>query len=315
MTKASRISSEFDHIVGPQGRYRRVEDVLHLLHTEHEASFDEPQLIVHNVPWQYGSRGYRETGVVGSAEIWRTPSLGGKLTICVLCHGEYFGLHQRCLESIRKTVPREFMDLRVAMVQVGSKTKRYVRRLEPDHMYLIEKPQLKYPVMRKMLWDPKKPVTTPYVAWFDDTAAVANGNWMWHLGSTIEKQTLPIGMYGLKLYTVLESTSSYDPAHWFKAAPWYRGKLLRNHAGAEAANGRVVHYCAGWFWCSPMEVIRTCDIPCPRLGQKGGEITVGEQLHQHGYLLKQFNGGQSFVKRLPQNEVPRPRSIGRFPWY
>lgn len=302
----------FDHITEPKRKYRSPDDVKHILYTGKDGNFSEPYLGNNSVQWQYGAAGYRANGTVGSADIWRTPALGGKLTVCVLCHGPFFGLHQRCLESIRKTVPREFMDLRVGLVEVGEKTRRYIERQEPDKVYDCTQPANKYTMMRKLLWDADKPITTPYVAWFDDTAAVANANWLWSLGSTILKQTLPIGMYGLKLYTMLPpSSGSLD---WFKSAEWYKGKLFRDAAGTESINGRVIHYCAGWFWCASVEALRRCDIPCSRLIQRGGEMVIGEQLHQGGYILKQFNGGQAFVKRLPQTEIPRKNPVSRFPW-
>ena len=43
------------------------------------------------------------------------------------------------------------------------------------------------------------------------------------------------------------------------------------------------------------EAMRAANIPDVRLGHNGGDITIGEQMHQAGFGIRQWNRGKSLV--------------------
>ena len=249
-------------------------------------------------------------------KILDNPIIGGKVTICVCLYGdEHEALHRRCLNSICQTVPPSRMDLRVACNQVGLKTTNYLNSLPVTKIYADHKNRRKYPAMRQMFFDSAAPIETNYVVWFDDDSYTLNPHWLSILAQTIvaQKPRDKVGMYGHKMYHPLQTPpSGNDPMMWFRAAKWYRNKNFRNKAGAGVPNGNKIHFVVGGFWAISKQAIIDCDIPCARLNHNGGDICIGEQLHQGGYLMKQFNESKQYVKT---SGAPRRGFHEKFAWY
>jgi hypothetical protein len=60
--------------------------------------------------------------------------------------------------------------------------------------------------------------------------------------------------------------------------------------------------------------MREADIPDRRLMHNGGDITIGEQIHQAGYGIKQWNKNKSLIA-CPSREQGGRRGVSqRFPW-
>lgn len=249
-------------------------------------------------------------------EVLDHPLIGGKLTVCVLLYGEeHHALHRRCLTSIVTTVPPSRMDLRVACNQVGLETSNFLNSLPITKRYEDYKNRRKYPAMRQMFWDESCPITTPFVVWFDDDSFVLNEQWLAILGQTIvtQRPTDKVGMYGSKMYHPLQANpNGRDAGQWFKNAKWYRGKNFQDKRGREAPNGDKIHFAVGGFWCISLEAMKACDIPDTRLNHNGGDITVGEQIHQGGYKVKQFNENKQYIKT---SGAPRRGFKEKFPFY
>lgn len=276
---------------------------------------EEPRLRVNNIPWlnRAGSPNVAGTaedtgGLLGHAR------LGSKITIFVLCYGSDHGLHKRCLSSIMRTVPRDKVDLRIALNCASPETADYARELEPDKVYSYSSNKLKYPIMRDMFWDKTSPITTPYLVWFDDDCYVSHGNWLNLLASTIIRQPPFVGMYGIPARYGMELGVT-DPRDWFRAAPWFRNRHFANAKGIDAPNGDSIFYCPGWFWAMRTDIIQQCNVPCPRLLQAGGDIAIGEQLHQAGIVSKQFNVGKALVytEAHGKKRARGPQGL-RYPW-
>src|ERR1039458_9059973 len=98
-------------------------------------------------------------------------------TVSVVCFGDHYELAHRCLAHLIVALDfRYVFSVRVALNNVGSRTRDFVfsalSQLKEVHEVLIYDAgsfnRLKYPMLRKMLYDPDHPVVTPYFMHFDD---------------------------------------------------------------------------------------------------------------------------------------------------
>lgn len=274
---------------------------------------EEPALLRTDVAWNRPTASQTAAQAKLGGVLAHT-RLGGKITICVLCYGDNHTLHRRCLSSIARTVPSDKRDLRIALNCVGDDTRAYADSLRPTKIYSYTRNRFKYPAMRDMLWDTAAPITTPYVVWFDDDTYASHSNWLNQLAQTIIKQPDSVGMFGNpRAYRLM--ADNCDPRKWFSAASWFKGRHFRTARGTAAPNGDTVHYCDGWFWAMKTAAIRQCDIPCSRLRQLGGDVVIGEQLHQNGFVVKRFNVGKSVVYTEPSGVKPNRLPLNHnLPW-
>ena len=243
------------------------------------------------------------------------PLLGGKITVCVLCYGPHANLARRCLSSILATVPAERLDLRVATNEASQETVSYLRKLPLTKLYVNSANKFKYPVMRNMFYDDSCPIVTSHVVWFDDDTWVVQPHWLANLAQTIiDNHHYGFRMYGSLMYHDLRAYASHGTS-WFREAGWYKGKSLRvKSKGAEAPNGTVIDFAVGWCWAIETAAMRAADVPDVRLGHNGGDITIGEQMHQAGFGIKSWNLGKSLVACPSRENGGRRGYSERFPW-
>ena len=246
------------------------------------------------------------------------PAIGGKVTICVLCYGPHTNLATRCLTGILNTVPLEHLDLRVATNSVPTATLNYLKKLPVTKIYKHDTNDFKYPVMREMFYDLTNPISTKYLIWFDDDTWVVNPNWLSDLCSTIAvNHNSGFRMYGNMMYHDISmyAQAGHRPDKWFRSASWYKGKDFRSKSGKEeVSNGGVIDFAVGWCWALSAQAMREADIPDRRLMHNGGDITIGEQIHQAGYGIKQWNKNKSLIA-CPSREQGGRRGVSqRFPW-
>jgi len=260
----------------------------------------------------------KNEGVKRKLAIMDDPIIGGKVTVCVLCYGPHTDLAKRCLSSILGTLPPDRIDLRVATNQAAPKTIEYLKTLPITKLYINSENRHKYPVMRNMFWDEKNPITTKYTLWFDDDTWIVKPQWITDLCTTIiGNHDYNFRMYGNLLYhdLAMYAKNGHDPAKWFKDADWYRGKDFRMRGSQrEAPNGSVIDFAVGWCWAIETAAMREANIPDIRLGHNGGDILLGEQMHQAGYDIKQWNRGKSLVACPTKEQGGRRGYSERFPW-
>jgi ADP-heptose:LPS heptosyltransferase len=241
--------------------------------------------------------------------------VGGKITICVLLHGQEVHYHRNCLNTILASVPPSRMDLRIACNQIGAETHSFLRSIPYTKLYTDVGERRKYPAMREMFWDPECPITTPWLCWFDDDTHVRPEatNWLSTLAESIIACKDPnLGMLGIVKYHPLQLNLGPDPLNWFRTAPWHKGRPFRTAQGNPAPNGSTIHFTVGWFWCLKTEAMRACDIPDRRLNHNGGDCTIGEQLYQGGYSMRAFNTDKMYIFTPPNG---RRGYREHFPWY
>jgi hypothetical protein len=248
----------------------------------------------------------------------QNPIIGGKYTVCVLCYGPYTDLAKKCIGSILDTTPIDVLDLRVACNEVSPDTIKYLKTVPATKIYVNQKNRKKYPVMREMFWDETCPIKTNYVLWFDDDTRVVDNDWLVRLSDMIVTNH-PHGcrMYGWKHHHDLRiyTKAGHRPDQWFREGGWWKGRHLRIRGrDAEAPNGTMIEFATGWFWALATETIRAGNIPDQRLNHNGGDITIGEQVHQAGAKLKQFNKDKKFIWCPPKQGGGRRGYSENFPW-
>lgn len=305
-------------IAKPTGKYpqSRVPDIARLPFYAANGLIDEPYLVANSIKWQVPAEVTRllNGAAPDMGHALEHKDLGGKITILAFCQGDEIELHKRCLDSIVKTVPLPRLDLRVAANRVSIASMAYLRTLPVTKLYVYPSFKPKYPVMRDMLYDYEQPITTNYFAWFDDTSYVNHANWLNILAQTIVAQPANVGMYGLKMYYVFDFKKE-DPRDWLAQQPWHRGRPLRTKTGVPAPNGSASHFCADWFFAMRTDIARACDMPPAGL-YAGGELVLGEQLYQHGYVLKNFNVGKAYIFQPAYRDLPkRENSVYSLPWH
>ncbi len=233
--------------------------------------------------------------------------VGGKFTICVLFYGgeEYFELHRKCLSAIITTVPPERMDLRVASNELNSHSRamldEFVAKGSITKHYRHETNDRKYPVMREMFNDPTHPINTKWIIWFDDDSiADRTPQWLGFLSQTIVQnhRAMNAHMIGCKYIWTLQP----GQREWYESRPWYKQKPWRAKNGKPTHGGNCIHFCSGGFWALTKEAMLACGIPDTDLNHNGGDYTIGEQLYQGGYEIKNFNAQKKIINT---SSVPR----------
>ena len=245
------------------------------------------------------------------------PLIGGKMTVFLLCYGPHTNLAKRSCESILDTIPPERLDLRVGVNEACKPTVDYLRSIPATKLYLNTENKYKYPLMREMFWDEKCPITTNSLTWFDDDTWSVTPRWIDDLCETI----IANHHYNYRMFGTLMShdlaiyKNTQLSASWFKRAQWYKGRNLRVRGQkAEAPNGSVIDFAVGWCWALEVAAMRAANIPDVRLRHNGGDITIGEQMHQAGYLIQQWNRGKSLIACPSKADGGRRGFSERFQW-
>jgi hypothetical protein len=244
------------------------------------------------------------------------PDVGGKLTAFVLGYGDHLDLIKRCLDSILANSPRERLEIRVGLNQPSKRVHDYVFGLHSQIRWVTvdDGDRRKYPAMRQMFWDRDCPIETRYVLWFDDDSHVNSADWLQQLGKLIvENHAAGVRMYGTKYEHDLMHyrRQGFRPERWFREATWWRNRPLTVGGGREGPNGSKIVFCTGGFWALATDVIREADIPDVRLNHNGGDICLGEQVHQAGYGIKDFCRGK---RPVAWSDAKRRGFHEDFPW-
>lgn len=259
---------------------------------------------------------YPTHGLTPGQEAMDHPYLGGRVTVCVLCYGNYPELARRCLDSIYRTVPAARLDVRVATNACAPATLAYLRGLPLSKLYEFPDNRGKAAAMRALWHDPELPLATPYTLWFDDDSYVVDPQWLGKLAQCIvANHPMQCRLYGIRFIHDLKSyhVGAHDPNAWFKAATWWRGKdwAVRGRETSTSPNGSVIPFVAGGFLALATDVIGQQDIPDPRLRHNGIDVALGAQVYQAGWKLRDFNRSKVHVF---SSGAPRRGLAEAFPW-
>lgn len=278
---------------------------------------DEPKLTAKHVEWQPGSSFYmnEEQKVFELPKITEKTPFDGSLTVFLLLCGHHDNIQRECLKEIVKTRALQHIVLRVAAVSVSENIKKMLESAQVDKMYWYDEPCGKYKIMRDMFWDSSAPIVTEYITWFDDNAFIRDSSWVIKLRKEIKSQKLNnVVMFGSRMVYKPDARVFSNFKKWSEGGNWYRNALWQTESGGVAPNGDCVHYCSGWFFTLRTDALRICDIPDSRLVHKYGDIAVGAQLHQNGYLIKDFNSNKKLVYTPAGNQGVQRVKPNHLPW-
>jgi hypothetical protein len=197
-----------------------------------------------------------------------------KLTVFVLCYGDFPALARRCLGSLAKhDAPYQ---IRVFLNECSPETTDYVHELRtkmPDLfpvLYEAEKNVYKYPAMRRMFHDIEYPIRTPYTAWFDDDSYITVSPAEW---AQVASRMTPRSMRGDIWFQRLTGSQ----ADWIRDQPWYGNKpVLNNHR---------VRFATGGGWVIDTDIIHQYGWPVADIRHRGGDVMLGELCRQQDISL------------------------------
>jgi hypothetical protein len=208
-------------------------------------------------------------------------------TVCVLCYGDHPDLAGRCLGSVARSADWSLVaDVRVGLNEISRTTRLAVRAFargcpRPVVAYEEEAGRnvYKYPLMRRMLYDPARP-PAGRVMWFDDDSFVKDESGPAWWRETAEAARQP-GMLG----SVYVLNSPFTPAQRSAIArqPWY--------AGRPVDPPHVPSFVTGGWWVADPAFLAAWDWPFPELAHNGGDAILGEVCRQQGVPLRRHNKG------------------------
>lgn len=237
------------------------------------------------------------------------------VTIMVLMFGHYVDLHKRVITSIVKNTKPEMYQLRIGLNAVCKETMTWLRdyfpknKIKADLYYTKDNDNIKkYPMWRKMFYDPDNPVKTKWLIWLDDDSYVTEPDWLDRLSLTIaEDEPKGYVCYGRKYYLDVQGNQE----HLVKSSQWYKGKELEtyskvNKVTKEISRRKKFTFANGGFLAIRCDVLRQLNWPDPKLLHCGGDSLLGEALRQNDYNIKNYTYGFAGNKspRRGYSELP-----------
>lgn len=206
-------------------------------------------------------------------------------TVLILTYGDHQPLIKRCLESIIKSADWSLIaDVRIGCNAVTEATVSYLQyaqsRVQAPCWLVHEhsgKNVGKYPMMRRMLYDPKYPITTPYVMWFDDDSYIfaSNSSWWRNLANRLPGHALAGKRYRISV-TPQQRQAIY-------AQSWFGNKPIEKPY--------TVRFCTGGWWTAAYDVLKAFDYPFPEIFHNGGDVILGELCRQQELNVLDTNDG------------------------
>jgi hypothetical protein len=213
-------------------------------------------------------------------------------SILVLCFGDHFDLAQRVLGSIETRLPEGrvyVQDIRIALNEACKATRDFAAdwsfRVRREHevsvtRYVSLVNVMKYPLMRRMLYD-KKAAPARYVMWFDDDSYLCGDAGWWPKVLSAAEKTDMLG----QIWQQPMVGCQWD---WVRTQPWYNpavGKPRTFH------NQRCFRFCQGAWWVASFAMLRAYDWPIPALRHCGGDSMLGELMRHQNLQLASFDEG------------------------
>lgn len=218
-------------------------------------------------------------------------------SVQILTFGDHEPLARRCLESIIASADWSLIDdVRIGCNAVHQATVEYLQyamlRVEAPCWLVHERSGRnvgKYPLMRRMLYDPQQTVTSRYVMWFDDDSYLRTPSRAWW--SKAAEQAQASVMVG-KRYRVGFSTAQRTAT---QQQPWYTGKPWEPVP-------RPVTFLQGGWWIAQTSFLAKWDYPFPELYHNGGDVILGELCRQQDAIVTDTNAGVAINADADGNE-------------
>lgn len=211
-----------------------------------------------------------------------------KFSLNVLLFGQHVQLHTRCIESIRHSLESDRLGLvsevRVGLNRVHPMAERIAAELAQSSGRCViaykpdwppaPSPAYKYPLMRKMLYDPQYP-SSEFVVWLDDDSFLLRTPRWWE--SVLER----FSEYDILGY-LRRKTLNGQQHVWLPRQPWFNPKV-----GLPAEITFPQGGLAAWRLAS----LRKFNWPWPELRHCGGDSWLGELCRHQGLRLGPLPAG------------------------
>lgn len=210
-------------------------------------------------------------------------------SVNALVYGKHPDLAERCVGSIHRSLdPALVAEVRVGMNAACPETRDVVLGMQaacPVPFYVYEEVTganvMKYPLMRRMLYDPVHSIPHPRVdkvMWFDDDSCVVNGNGFFaRAAAAFAAGGSPL--MGAPYHAGYRWTDTERAA--FAAQPWFTGQPL----------SPMPLFITGGWWVADLEFLAKWDYPFRELRHNGGDVLLGEVLRQQGRKPHEFRAG------------------------
>jgi hypothetical protein len=214
-------------------------------------------------------------------------------SVCVLIYGDYLALSRRCLDSVFAGLNhKRVIDVRVGLNEASDRVRDYVLgKLQHEHTSVpkfVYEPTdrenvLKYPLMRRMFYDDKRPIEASHIMWFDDDSCLVGLpglrlSWWGKVWEAVQFAHMVGDLWSLHFQGKVKEG--------IQAQPWYTGKPWLDLNGKD-----IMRFATGGWWAAQTEIIQKHNYPWPELEHNGGDCTLGELLRQQGLTLHRFRDG------------------------
>jgi len=220
-------------------------------------------------------------------------------SVCIVSYGNHKDLLERSLSSIERTAPSDLiLDVRVGINDVSETAREYVmntfaRRFKGIECIVYEPTNNvgKYPLMRRMFYDAKRPLAD-WIMWFDDDSHLddsADESW-WR--ATAEK-AVNCQVMGA-IHTIRQRGMQWQG---IQQQPWYgQMKVDEKHK---------YRFATGAWWTAQSEFITRWGYPFPEIYHNGGDSILGELVRQQRAGLGKFDLLRCHCESCEKKDRPR----------
>lgn len=202
-------------------------------------------------------------------------------TLTTVLYGDHLPFIQRCIASIRDRLDCSVAQWRIGMNEVSPRVREWLLRFLEGcgtPIWIWDSPvnRLKYPLLRRMLYEPTLPLLTPYVMHFDDDSALITDDklgWWRKVRRMMENHDLLGSTYSIPVHS--------RQAAGIAAQPWYTGKPI----------GERISFVTGGWWCARAAIMQQWNYPWPELEHNGGDVMLGALCQQQGLRVHKFREG------------------------
>ncbi len=198
-------------------------------------------------------------------------------TVAVLAYGDHPALLDRCLSSLAQRADWSHVaEVRLGFNAVSEATRQTalkwaaelpvkVLAFEPTDRQNV----CKYPLMRRMLYEPGYEVQTPHFMWFDDDSYLKSSGVLTACHEMLTRDYAVIG----RPYR-LQAGYRGDQPQWIARQKWFNRRVVRTRDPA------VTWFPQGAWWAAKTAVLKEWDWPSPELRHRGGDVLFGALIHQ-----------------------------------
>lgn len=216
-------------------------------------------------------------------------------TVCALFYGDYPDIAERLLKSLYRPAWLDKIEVRIGCNSCSMRTMEVIRSytgnwvghegqgrlLDSERTWWSETNINKYPMMRWMLYS--KPVTTPYVMWFDDDSWIdpaAPDSFFEQVAAFMEHPAPDDGRCPDMIGAVWQMRLGGNQHRWIEDQAWYTGKAVPKQS--------LVDFCTGGWWTIRYDLLQRWNWPDPQIDHNGGDCMLGALIRQQGYKMRNY---------------------------